>query len=267
LGHAVVALNTDSCQGNQNGLLMNGTNNITINGGGMWSNGCFSAGGSSGSIAVTGGSNNYVGQYSNSGGYSISPAPVQSSETMPSGIYSIDPPDCSGLPSNGAHSGGGTISAGSYTEIDVGNDDLVMNAGLYCVTGDVSVGAQGTISGAGITIYMNGDFSVQAGSEVIISAPTGNASPELPGVLIYNYQVNYGNQACVDLTGNSTSYYAGTVYAPDCKIDIGGDSGALQTYHTQLIGYNVEFHGNVTLDINFQDNAVYQLPPRLNLQK
>ncbi len=268
-GHAVVALNDGACSGNQSGALFNGNNTILINGGGVFSNGCFSVGGTSGSINVTNGSNNYVGSYVASGSFSVSPAPAQSTQSLPPSVTAIPAPDCSGLTNQGAWNGGGALVEGQYDSINIGaNDVATMSAGLYCVSGDVTIGSQGELYGNLVTIYLTGDFNVNGNATVQLDAPLAPASPEIPGVLIYNSQYDHStSNQCVDLQGTSQSWYTGTIYAPDCQIDIGGSSGVQPTYSTQLIGWDVEFHGNVTLDINFQNNQAYQVPPRLNLQK
>jgi len=49
-----------------------------------------------------------------------------------------------------------------------------------------------------------------------------------------------GNTDTISVTGNSTSFYLGTVYAPDGDLYFSGSSGTNPTFNTQLIGNNVE---------------------------
>jgi hypothetical protein len=103
-------------------------------------------------------------------------------------------------------------------------------------------------------------------SPVDLRAPEENpgTSPAIPGILIYMAD---GNTNTVSATGNSTSFYLGTVYAPDGDLYFSGASGTNPTFNTQLIGNNVEVSGGATIDINFNDEENFEQPPYLDLQK
>jgi len=89
-------------------------------------------------------------------------------------------------------------------------------------------------------------------------------APAVPGVLFY---LANGNTNTISVTGNSTSFFLGTVYAPDGDLYFSGSSGTNPTFNTQLIGNNVEVSGGATIDINFNDDENFEQPPYMDLLK
>ena len=269
-GHAIVALNDAPCQGNSlRGVKFSGSSNVDINGGGVYSNGCLICSGAAFDVDVVDGNVNYADSTTCSGSDPVSPSP-QSVSPLPSGSFIADPPDCSGLPNQGSHSGSGTLNPGVYSSISISNGSLVMNPGLYCITGSPNAfrATGGDISGDGVTIYIqNGGMDVGGNVDPIdLRAPDANPdpSPAISGMLIY---VETGNTNAVQLTGNNNSYYEGMIYTPDGDIQISGSNGTYPTFNTQVVGYNVEVTGNATIDINFNGGENYATPPKLDLQE
>jgi hypothetical protein len=162
-----------------------------------------------------------------------------------------------------------TIVPGIYDEIKRTGGALSMNPGLYCITGSKGLDVNGgSLHGNGVTIFLQtGDVTINGNvSPVDIRAPeeAPDPSPALPGILIY---LANGNSNTVSVTGNSTSFYLGTVYAPDGDLYFSGDSGTNPTFNTQLIGNNVEVSGGATIDINFNDDENYENPPYMDMLK
>ena len=274
VGNAVVALREDCPNSNTGGVHFDGTSDIIVTGGGIFSNACMVAGGNpgitvnDGGIACTGG-----GCYTSNGNPAISPAPDEGTVPLPRFTFLVPPPDCSALANDyGSHSGGGTIQPGRYSQIRVtgGGSNLVMEPGLYCVSGGVRFNG-GTITGDGVTIFIeNGDFDTSGNVFVDLIAPPANETdctvcpPALPGVLIY---LPEGNDGEVSLLGTSDSEYLGLVYAPDGMIEAGGSGSELSEIHAQLVGDTVKLHGTTTVNITFDDGLFYQLPAMLELYK
>ncbi len=269
-GAAIVALNESNCSGNQNGVQFDGSQNVFVNGGGIISNGCLGKNGS-GDVTVSDGSISWGGDptdYTKVGPGAVSPNPEQNSQSLPDNVTNIPAPDCASLPTYGAINSNANLTPGNYTTINVGSNETVfMNPGLYCISGDVDVSGQGKLIGNGVTIYIiNGDFDTSGGSYVDLSAPSATPDPDpaLVSLLIY---LARGNNGSVNMLGNASSRYLGTVYAPDGEIEVGGTSSLIQSFNTQLIGYNVFVHGDATIDIVNDDAASYQTPPTIDLQK
>lgn len=276
-GNAVVAMREDCPNSSTGGVHYDGTADLKIQGGGIFSNACMVAGGSV-DVKVDPGDINCVGTdcYTSNGSPSVEPAPEEESTALEDFLFMLPEVDCPPQDkSKGAHSGSGIISPGRYDRIRVNSssDALEMGSGLYCITEDF-VANGGSIKGHGVTIYIeNGDFDVAGGVQVMLSAPPGNETdcenakicpPALPGVLIY---LAPGNEGEVSLLGTADSWYEGLVFAPDGMIEAGGTGSELETFHTQLVGDTVKLHGTTTVEIKFDDLLVYQIPAFIELYK
>jgi hypothetical protein len=268
-GHAIVALNELGCSGNQNGVIFSGSSTTTVTGGGVWSNGCMYGNGNSFTVDVYDGDVGYAGQ---SGGTlsNIHPSPQYIPHPIPDYSTQVDEPDCSGLPNRTVpHGGTVTLQPGVYDKIKWTSGDLTLQPGLYCVTGNKGFDLQGgSIMGDGVTIYLQtGGMTVNGSVDPLdLRAPVENPdpSPAVPGILLY---MAHGNTSTIKLNGNSTSFYLGTIYAPDGDVFLSGASGTKPTFNTQVIGENVEVSGNATIDINFLEDENYEKPPYLDMLK
>lgn len=270
-GYAIAALREDCPNSSTGGVHFDGgggaSENVTIFNGGIFSAACMSGNGNVAVYSDTEVGNYYTTNLDLVGGATVSPYPQQATEGLPD--FSLDPPNCSGLTNYGqvkhpdaAH----PIEPGIYSTITVGNnDDLVMNPGLYCV--NTFTVTDGTVTGSGVTIYMNGSasndrFSVSGGTVNLESPGDDSLSPALKGVLIY-----MGHESSVNLGGNADSYYAGTIYAPHALVDVGGTSQINPTFSTQLIGDTVIVHGTARIDINFDLTSIFQDPSYVDLYR
>ena len=268
-GKAIVALNADACSGNQHGVIFSGSSTTTVTGGGVWSNGCLVGNGTSFSVTVNNGGVGYAGTSSGTL-TNINPGPQHIPSKLPDYSTVVNEPDCSGLPNRTVPGGGDTtIEPGIYDRIKWTGGALSMNPGLYCVTGSQGVDINGgSVNGNGVTLFLTtGGVTINGNvSPVDLRAPeeTPDPAPAVPGVLIY---LANGNTETVSITGNSTSFYLGTVYAPDGDLFFSGTSGTNPTFNTQLIGNNVEVSGGATIDINFHDDENFEKPPYMDLLK
>ncbi|MCK4489233.1 MAG: hypothetical protein KAU23_03185, partial [Anaerolineales bacterium] len=165
--------------------------------------------------------------------------------------------------------GDATLEPGKYNKIKWTGGILTLNPGLYCITGSQGLSISGgSLSGNGVTIFLSiGGVTINGNvSPVDLRAPeeSPDPSPAVPGILFY---LANGNSKTISITGNSTSFYLGTVYAPDGDLYFSGTSGTNPTFNTQLIGYNVEVSGGASIDINFNDDENFEQPPYLDMQK
>jgi hypothetical protein len=274
-GHAIVALNNEDCYGNQNGVIVNGSLIVNVDGGGIFSNGCLNGSGQSSMVNVVNGVITYVSEFLPRN--TTWTTPPNSGPSMPSDALDVPPPDCSQVPYFGSPSNafrnhaGGPIPPGNYTQINMNGDATLEGGGLYCMYGDFDTGNRDLSiipNGArnGVTIYLvSGDFLTSGNGNVWLTAPPASPDPfpAIPGLLIY---LAHGNHGLVKIRGNSGSYYEGTIYAPDGDIDQAGTSDAL-AFHSQLIGWNVVLSGDVRLDVYFNNDIEYQIPTRLDLYR
>ncbi len=268
-GKAIISLNQAACSGNKYGVIFSGSSNTTVTGGGVWSNGCLTGNGTSFSVTVNDGGVGFAGA-STGTLTNISPVPLYIPSVIPEFSTIVGEPDCSSLSNRTVpHSGPATIQPGIYDEIKWTGGALTFNPGLYCVTGSKGIQITGgSVSGDGVTIFVtNAGISITGNvSPVDLRAPeeSPDPSPAIPGILIY---MANGNTDTISMTGNSTSFYLGTVYAPDGDLYFSGSSGTEPTFNTQLIGNNVEVSGGATIDINFNDEENFEKPPYLDLQR
>ena len=268
-GKAIVALNNNACSGNSYGVIFSGSSNTTVTGGGVWSNGCLTGNGTSFNVTVNNGGVGFAG--SSTGTLTnINPSPQHVPSELPDYSTVVSEPDCSGLPNRTVpKTSPVTIEAGVYDEIKWTGGDLTLSPGLYCVTGSKGIAINGgSVLGNGVTIFIQtGGVTINGNvSPVDLRAPeeAPDPSPAIPGVLIY---LADGNTNTISVTGNSTSFYLGTVYAPDGDLYFSGSSGTDPTFNTQLIGDNVEVSGGATIDINFNDDENFEKPPYMDLLK
>jgi hypothetical protein len=271
-GHAIVALNDAACSGNQNGVVLGGSNLSLVNGGGIFSNGCLTCNGTAFDVEVTGGGIVYAGETDCTSSNDISPDPTQGNPPLPESVVNVPTPGCSYPPPSNPPSStsGGTIDPGYYTQIRLNNDELTMNPGLYCITGSPNALSftGGTITGIGVTIYVyDGDITINGGADVTLHAPEGtldDVAPAIPHVLIY---LPESNTSDVELQGNDTSQFLGVIYAPGADVSISGANETNPTFNTQIIGKNVEISGNADLDINFNGSETFHVPSSMELYR
>jgi hypothetical protein len=268
-GKAIASLNDNACSGNNYGLIFSGSSTTTITGGGVWSNGCLTGNGSNFNVTINFGGAGFSG--SSTGTLTnINPPPQYFANPLPAYSTEVNGPDCSGLPNRTVpKSGDATLQPGVYDEIKWTGGVLTFNPGLYCIAGSKGITINGgEVSGDGVTFYLqSGGMTINGNvSPVDLRAPeeTPDPSPAIAGILVY---MTNGNTSTVQVTGNSTSFYLGTVYAPDGDLYFSGSAGSNPTFNTQLIGNNIEISGGATIDINFNNDENFEKPSYLNMLK
>jgi hypothetical protein len=134
-------------------------------------------------------------------------------------------------------------------------------SGTYYFSGNVKISGAPTIKSAtstGATLIFFGGATLSITGNPIIQL-TAMKSPSGPSVLssvaslmkdllIYDGEA-YSKQG-VNISGDSSSYFNGTVYVPNSPVTYGGNSSASAPSPGcyQVIAYAVNFQGNTTLD-------------------
>lgn len=272
------ALSEDACSA----LWFAGTSDTYIHGGDAFSN----SGASDPGICESGkqnGSGNVIldpwpgavrvaGTFLEEGPGVVSPEPLENSPHQD--IPLVPVPDCSEMPDHGAaHATSDMVMGlqpGRYSRITFSaGAEVTLDPGMYCIYGSLGfTGNGGTISGDGIMIYLEaGGFDLGGDTVVDLAAEQAGGvlvDPSLndwKGMLLY---VAEGNTSVVKLTGTSDSSYLGTTYAPSslCSIRGTGDNLSLQS---QLICDTIKITGTSVLDISYQPEENYPLPPLIDL--
>lgn len=146
---------------------------------------------------------------------------------------------------------------------NAGNQTLsgTLNGTYYFMSGTIKISSSSTTLtsgtlGATLIIFGTATLQVNGGPLIQLTAvkhPAGpsalsSVSSQMTDLLIYDGEA-YTSKG-VDLTGNTSSYFNGTVYVPNTPVTYGGNS--TQTAPSpgcyQVIAYAVKFQGNTTLD-------------------
>jgi len=122
----------------------------------------------------------------------------------------------------------------------------VLDAGLYCITGDVKLAGNqgGKLHGAGVTlVFLEGSLQCSGNCDLNITAPTANPDPypAVPGLLLYSLVPARSNDK-FNLNGNNNSYFSGTILLPNADVVLLG-TGNENSFKTQVIAWNFEGGG------------------------
>ena len=274
-GYAIVGLGNDC-----DTVLYNGDVDNSVHNGGVFSNGGITKKGASGSVTAdkfgtvdsSCGPNGIAGHHEVLDG-----AKFTNQEPMSFDFPEID---CfaEGIPYVEMDKFTTSLAPGRHDGFKLSNkQELTLEPGLHCFTGNVDVTAKGKLLGAGVTLYFQeGNFDANGQGYIDISAPTidtGNILDGMQGILIYIDPDNSANgknktKAVVDMQGTSDAIYSGTIYAPKGLIDFGGNSSSKSdlapSYKTQFIGLSVRMHGNPAVTITYDESAFARQPASLD---
>jgi hypothetical protein len=161
-----------------------------------------------------------------------------------------------------AFSGGGRSSALSYESCAcyyTGNNLTLPPtlSGTYFINGNVKINGTPTITGTATLVFfgtgtltITGNPTIQLTAETTPTVPATLSSVQslMTGLLIYDGEPN--SQQGVNISGNSSSYFNGTIYVPNADVTYGGNSSAQAPSSGcyQVIAYGVQFSGNTKLD-------------------
>lgn len=296
-GNAIVALSPEGCA-----LVAAGTTNVTVTGGGLYSNSdescAFKKTTCSGLVRVIDRNNNQ-GTITTVGGYQTNSNCSESLDAdfsvgakqlpFPPRYQELDEPaECS--------TAGGRTSDATTTYLTPGYFDripgngngwksnIVLSPGVYCVGTEMRTnnGENLTVSGSflanpldpGVFIYFKpgADFTFNASSIVIlwgINANNDSSLSKYAGYLMY-VAPDYasGTPTNCTINGNSSDAFRGTIYAPYCNIKLNGTSSP-SGFQSQLIGYTVDLSGTSDINLTYDDETspVWDLPLQVGLNK
>lgn len=282
-GYALYGATKTECKG----LWFSGTGDTMITGGSVFSNSeansksCQSGvQDGTGAISVSPPPQNIqvVGNFDLGGSGSVDPLPVVEGAPQDR-VRPVPTPDCGGpgMLDNGKVS----VNAGQSVELQPGryesisfraNANLELLPGMYCIYGSKGfAGSGGSISGSGVMIYLEtGPFDLGGNSLVALLAEQNSGVLVDPshndwrGMLVY---ADPSNTSEVKITGNTGTTYTGTFYAlsSDCTINGTGDNIGLLS--SQLICNKVKITGTAQVNIDYEQDEVYSLPPAIDLAR
>lgn len=229
----------------------------------------------SASVDITGNSNTNVYSLHTVGNYQVGGSAVFNAAVSPTinGDETPDPyanltvPTFSGCNNNNfsTHSTV-TINPGVYCNGFklTSHANVTLNPGTYIIDrGDFDIGAQATLTGAGVTFILTSssnsgypDITINGGATVSINAPT---SGEYSGIAFYqdrNATINNLNK----FNGGSTMNINGAIYLPSGEVTFNGGS-TINAACTQIVSNMVNFSGNNNIKADCSGSGMSQITP------
>jgi Flp pilus assembly protein TadG len=234
---------------------------ITVEGGGVFSNSCLVV---DGNTKVDADSIAYFESSKIANNADIDPDPPTHA-TKRVGPYGIPKPACDGSEPKTATNG--SITPGNFSSIYVGNGSTVkMAGGLYCIDGQFEIKNGGTIQletpGQGVTLYIKKGGIKGTGGTINLQAPLNDSLGGTPGLVIY---VDPDSGGDIEYTGNGGSDLTGTVYAPGSYVKIEGTNNITTQLHAQIIADTIDVGGGGVIQIFFDEDDNYKHAPLLEL--
>jgi Flp pilus assembly protein TadG len=239
-GGCVITLNPTAA----GSLSMVGTTNLTT--------GCgvFVNSNSPSALSMTGNSNitttgaaktQIVGNCSGCG--NITPAAQVGVPYMGDPMADLNPPAvgaCSGSPMPSGSHGTAALNPGVYCSgISLSSHQSVtLNPGLYIIKGGIDLGAQTSMTGSGVTIYIqSGGVNMSGGATVGLNAPS---SGPWQGILCYQ---DRADATASTLVGGTAQQMNGALYFPAANLSYTGGSSTNATA-TTIIANTLSMVGN-----------------------
>lgn len=275
-GYAMYGASDSEC----GAITFGGTGDLLIDGGGIFSNSDGNGGSCCGfktmgdtDVRVTDHGGNGIGSvgcYDSNGNGTVDPTPEWGKD--PVNVPGLPELDCfdPGITNRGNFHGAGTLQPGRYGYIQI-TGLSTLEPGIYCITGSRGFKlTHGDLFGNGVMFYLeDGDFDL-AGDEIILDAPTDLKiqGTQWAGMLIY---MEYGNTGTVRIAGGGWATYTGTIYAPGPaspsskdKCHFSGNSETV-SMDSQIICYSLFLGGTGTLNIHYNEDKNFNLPPIIDL--
>ena len=152
-----------------------------------------------------------------------------------------------------------TINPGTYSSISIGPANVVFSPGTYIINGSggLSIGANATVSGTGVTFYFTGSATVG-----MVGTPTVNLSAPstgtYAGILMYQDPTDT-NTTGATLGGNSGAQYTGILYFPKDQLTFYGNNTSLSV--GVVVADSLALSGHPTVSFNGAAGVPGGLPP------
>ncbi|QIK76875.1 Tad domain-containing protein [Nocardioides piscis] len=246
---------------------------VTVNGADIHLNGDVEVG-PNGLVATTG----EIRVEGTADGSNYTPSPDEGALPIPDPLEDwFDKPDMTGLPlgTNPCAQG-----PGRYGDFNFPNSTCTLSPGLYVVTGKWDLAGLAGMVGNGVTLFFTcgtapipsacispgeaGGWLNFAGNGVFnIVAPT---TGDYAGMALWYDRLN---NSPLDLNGNGSVTYTGTVYANSAELRFTGNACGTGALDALVIVRTVRLSGaNPCLELNYNQAASTQLPPgRLHLDQ
>jgi hypothetical protein len=135
------------------------------------------------------------------------------------------------------------LDPGYYCTMNI-NKNITLNTGAYTIasTGQLKVGANVTLTGSGVTFYLEGNSTVDFASNGTMKLSAPVSGPQA-GILLFGDRTNTSLQR---MNGTSNSYLTGALYFKSGAVDFRGNYSG-QNGCMQIVADTIEMSGNTTM--------------------
>jgi len=140
-----------------------------------------------------------------------------------------------------------TLAPGCYRSLDIKGAATLLPGTYFINGGDVSIGAQATVIGVGVTIVLTGpngqagDLTITAGANLNL---TSDGSGPYAGLLFYRDRRAAPSE--VHISGGASLFLSGALYFPTSDVTFVGHSG-MNVQCLQLVGQRMDFRGSANI--------------------
>jgi hypothetical protein len=220
-----------------------------------------------GNVSITAPTIGVVGNYTATGGASLTPTPKIGVIAASDPLAYVPAPTVGSCAQNnfkltgtsGSASSPYQLYAGTYCGgISVnGNASLHFNAGTYVLAGGgMSISSNTVMTGTGVTFYNTtgsggyGAITLNGSATVNLSAPT---TGPLTGILFFQDRSIPGSAAGSMITGNSSSTFDGAIYFSTTALSFGGNSSV--SGYSIVVANQLTLSGNASIGTNYSSLA------------
>jgi Flp pilus assembly protein TadG len=136
------------------------------------------------------------------------------------------------------------LTPGTFSSWDI-KGIVTLAAGLYTVNGTISLGAQASLSGSGVTIVTSGAMSAGGGAAISLSAARNDGTAvngAIPGIVFAG-----NSTAASSFGGNSSASVTGVVYYPNGPLAFSGVPQAGANGCLEVVAASIDMQGTSSM--------------------
>jgi hypothetical protein len=203
-----------------------------------------------------------VGGISNNGGMTLSGCPggIRGVQSVPDPFSNLPTPSPVGPCINTSNYNGASLSPGQYCNgITLKGTDTLAPGVYYVSGGDFSVGANASVTGNGVTVYLSGSSRVNlnGNSTINLNAPT---TGDYSGILFFGDRSSSGGTDNI-FNGDSSSRLTGNLYFPKQAVQYNGNFSG-KNGCTYVVADTVTWSGNATFSVDCTAQGMNKIPAR-----
>ena len=165
--------------------------------------------------------------------------------------FSSDPSPSSGFSSCQNYNRQTVLTPGCYQNVNL-DGAVSLKPGTYYIQGSMNMHSNASLSGTGVTVVLQNQFSQGSNTTITLSAPTSSStSTPYPGVAIYA-------MGGMNINSNSVVSLNGALYSPTQRVVMNSNTNNANNC-TYVIANSIELNSNATLSVSGCSSG-YPLP-------